>query len=331
MIKYDEPSLNLKNLQKEIAVLSSLKNSHIVNLIEFIEKVDYIKRNGTKKSVLAIVMELVPGGELFEYVADSGKFNESVARTYFHQLIESNIPLQIIFIVIYLALEYCHGQGITHRDLKPENLLFDENFNLKIADFGFATLVAGNQGDGQLYTVLGTPSYMAPEIHLRQPYSGPAVDLFASGVILFIMMSGNPPFGLAEPKDPHYKLLCINRHETFWAAHSRGKAPGFYCAEFKQLINAMFSLDPSQRLSLAEVKNHAWYKGPTVEMKIIKAEFIKRKKMVDTELLRQKEIKIKQKELEKVKNQNPYGTTFTGIKPFKGRGDLEAVNLIICT
>ena len=89
MIKYDEPTLNLKNLQKEIAVLSSLTHPHIVNLIEFIEKVDYIKRNGTKKSVLAIVMELVPGGELFEYVADSGRFSEPVARTYFHQLIES--------------------------------------------------------------------------------------------------------------------------------------------------------------------------------------------------------------------------------------------------
>jgi len=274
--------------------------------VEFIEVAEYHKKNGKSYKALAIVMVLVPGGELFEYVADTGRFSETVARSYFRQLIET--------------IEYCHNQGVCHRDLKPENLLFDENFVLKVADFGFATLIAGHSGDGQLYTILGTPSYMAPEIHLKQPYSGPAVDLFASAIILFIMLSGTPPFAQADPKDPHYKLLCINRHDTFWAAHSRGKPSGFYTAEFKSLMNSMLALDPSQRLSLAEIKAHAWYNGPVLEQKGLTAEFKIRKTKVDEELKKQKEAKEKQKQLEKMTAANQYGNNaFTGVNPFRGR------------
>ena len=70
------------------------------------------------------------------------------------------------------GLEYVHKKGIAHRDLKPENLLLDENFNLKICDFGFAAPVIGKEGLGHLKTRLGTENYMAPEIHMRKPYMG---------------------------------------------------------------------------------------------------------------------------------------------------------------
>lgn len=88
------------------------------------------------------------------------------------------------------GLLYIYNQGIAHRDLKPENLLFDKNFDLKMADFGFATVLSKYSNPNEykkLKTYCGTRTYMAPEINLRLNYNGTAVDLFASGVILFIM------------------------------------------------------------------------------------------------------------------------------------------------
>lgn len=115
------------------------------------------------------------------------------------------------------GLEYLHNSGLAHRDMKPENVLFDRNFMVKVADFGFATSLAGKDGSGMLKTILGTESYMAPEIHNHEKYSGTAVDIFATGIILFIMYAGHPPFMKADPKsDAYYKCLCNNRHATFW-------------------------------------------------------------------------------------------------------------------
>lgn len=308
IIKHSHPSLNLKTLKKEIEMLSLLKHPHIVNLVDFYESVDYVKKNGAMYKAVAIAMELAPGGELFEFVADSGKFSEEVARTYFRIIIET--------------LEYCHGQGIAHRDMKPENLLFDANFQLKIADFGFATLFAGKDGSGQLHTILGTESYMAPEIHLKKPYSGPSVDLFATGIILFILISGTPPFAKADPKsDPHYKLICAGRNDVFWKAHERSKTkpPGqenFYSLEFRDLMNALLSLDPASRPTIEQIKNHAWYNGAVVDENILKSEFSQRKKLVDAELQRQREAKQKQKLMAKMQTHHAQGA-FTGIKPFR--------------
>lgn len=109
------------------------------------------------------------------------------------------------------GLAYLHNKGICHRDMKPENLLYDDDFNLKIADFGFATTLAGRDGDGLLRTILGTESYMCPEIHKKEKYEGASADLFAAGIILFILITGHPPFMKADPKDPYYKLLTVNK------------------------------------------------------------------------------------------------------------------------
>ncbi len=108
----------------EVQALTHLHHPNIVNMIEFSQDGIVQKKNGGQYPVIYIVLELATGGEFFDYIATGGRFDESVARFYFKQMIE--------------ALYYVHQKGATHRDLKPENLLFDGHYNLKIADFGFA-------------------------------------------------------------------------------------------------------------------------------------------------------------------------------------------------
>lgn len=162
--------------------MSALTHKNIVRQYECGYS-NYVKDSGKQKQVLYIVLELAQGGELFDFIANTGRFEEKVARYYFKQFME--------------GLDYCHSKGITHRDLKPENVLLDNNFDLKIADFGFAAPVEGRDGSGYLVSKLGTLNYMAPEIHLKQPYQGRSVDLFAAAIILFIMVAQHPPFTTA--------------------------------------------------------------------------------------------------------------------------------------
>ena len=109
--------------------------------------------------------------ELFYFLYHTGRFDEKLAKFYFMQILD--------------GLAYSHNSGIAHRDLKPANFLLDDNYNLKIADFGFAAPLMGKDGSGWLTTKLGTPGFMAPEIGLGQPYEGEVIDLFAVGVTLF--------------------------------------------------------------------------------------------------------------------------------------------------
>lgn len=139
--------------------------------------------------------------------------------------------------------------------------------NLKIADFGFSASLDGRDGSGKMRTVLGTEGYMAPEIISKQPYSGVKVDLFAAGVILFITLTGHPPFSKAEQKScPYYRCLSTGKELKFWDAHARNKEQGFFSPELTHLLTRLFSPDPANRPSMAEILNDPWVKGATVSI-----------------------------------------------------------------
>lgn len=131
----------MKTLEQEVSVYSSLDHKYLVRLLEYKNDAKWVKSNGHQINVAYMVLEFVQGGELFDYVA-LGALPEPVCRFYFKQMLQ--------------VMHYVHTKGIAHRDLKPENIMLDADFNIKVADFGFAAPVQGRDGGGYLKTFLGT-------------------------------------------------------------------------------------------------------------------------------------------------------------------------------
>lgn len=233
--------------------MKKLDHPNIVKLIDYSDSSHAVKEDGTKISVNYIAMEYEENGEVFDYVAQTGKFSEKESRYFFHQLIN--------------ALEYMHEMGYAHRDIKPENLLLDGEFNLKIADFGFATK------DKVSKSKKGTYGYMAPEVLAGEPYKGVESDLFSSAVILFIFLTQHPPFVRAEPTDRYYKRIAEERFDKFWSTYEDDNLS----QSFIDLFTKMVSYDSTQRLTLKEVKEHEWFNGPVSTPSEMKRAFARRK------------------------------------------------------
>lgn len=259
-----ENSSTMSTFKTEIDVMKEINHLNVINLVKYSYEGTLKKLNGeTKDKVTYLTLELASGGELFDFIAQTGAFSEPVARYYFKQIIE--------------AFEYLHSKGISHRDMKPDNIMLDEEFNVKIADFGFSSKAASNQ------SFKGTRSYMAPEILIGAKYYGHMVDIFAAGIILFIMVTQIPPFQMAHPKDGWYKFVCSNRMDKFWKYHGQNQEEGidFFSKEFIDLITWIFNFDHTTRPSLAEIKTHPWYKGETATKDEIIEEFTKRKELLE--------------------------------------------------
>ena len=198
-----------------------------------------IKANGRGYPVKAvIVLELAQCGELFNFVDNSGFFEEKYARYFFQYIIE--------------GLEYCHKSGFAHRNINPQTILLDKDFNVKIADFGFNGPIRGRDGSYLLTKKLGTASYMAPELLRGDRYSGEAVDLFAAAIVLFICVAGHPPFTCALDTDCHYELIVNKRWNFFWKLHVNRKPGGdsFFSDGFKSLMESMFQRESTLRLNM---------------------------------------------------------------------------------
>lgn len=240
-----QKQVSMQQVHKEIKVMRVMQHPNIIRLLGYDLKSKYKER-----SCIVMVQELAPRRELFEYLMHSGTFSQELARTVFSQLC--------------VGLETLHKKGITHRDLKPENVLFDSQFTLKIVDFGFATAFYKAGTARIVKTVLGTRGYMAPEIGNSEPYTE-KVDVFASGVILFILMSGFPPFRETVEKDWWWNKILSGRVNLFWLAHER-KAPQFKKdSQVKDLISKMIAVNPDDRPTISEVRKHPWMKGPRLE------------------------------------------------------------------
>ncbi|XP_075142758.1 calcium/calmodulin-dependent protein kinase type II subunit delta isoform X29 [Leptodactylus fuscus] len=216
-----------QKLEREARICRLLKHPNIVRLHDSISEEGYHY----------LVFDLVTGGELFEDI---------VAREYYSEADASHCIQQILEAVLH-----CHQMGVVHRDLKPENLLLaskSKGAAVKLADFGLAIEV---QGDQQAwFGFAGTPGYLSPEVLRKDPYGKP-VDMWACGVILYILLVGYPPFW---DEDQHrlYQQIKAGAYD-FPSPEWDTVTP-----EAKDLINKMLTINPAKRITASEALKHPW-------------------------------------------------------------------------
>ncbi|CAI2364797.1 unnamed protein product [Moneuplotes crassus] len=239
----------IRHFQCECEALSQLQHPYIVRLLDFKESGTRVDDMDNVTNVRYAALELAENGNLLDYVVDKS-MDDRVVRYYFRQLLQ--------------GIDFMHNSGYCHRDLKLENILLDNEYNIKISDFGFATSLRGSNQDNQLYDCKGTLRYMAPEIFKGTGYLGRSVDIFALGVILFSMKTGRPPFmRMAAAQDPLYSLLHSYQYDGYWMMwDSFAQQSGFELPmSFKNLFIAMICYYPNSRLSLTEILRAEWMLG----------------------------------------------------------------------
>ncbi|XP_048373168.1 serine/threonine-protein kinase BRSK1 isoform X3 [Sphaerodactylus townsendi] len=213
----------LMKVEREIAILKLIEHPHVLKLHDVYEN----------KKYLYLVLEHVSGGELFDYLVKKGRLTPKEARKFFRQIVS--------------ALDFCHSYSICHRDLKPENLLLDEKNNIRIADFGMASLQVG---DSLLETSCGSPHYACPEVIKGEKYDGRRADMWSCGVILFALLVGALPFD----DDNLRQLLEKVKRGIFHMPH-------FIPPDCQNLLRGMIEVEPEKRLSLEQIQKHPWFLG----------------------------------------------------------------------
>ncbi|XP_037352325.1 LOW QUALITY PROTEIN: NUAK family SNF1-like kinase 2 [Talpa occidentalis] len=210
---------DLINIRREIEIMSSLNHPHIIAIHEVFEN----------SSKMVIVMEYASRGDLYDYISERPRLSERDARHFFRQIVS--------------AVHYCHQNGVVHRDLKLENILLDANGNIKIADFGLSNLY--HQGKF-LQTFCGSPLYASPEIINGKPYTGPEVDSWSLGVLLYILVHGTMPF---DGQDHKTLVRQISN-----GAYREPPKPSDACG----LIRWLLMVNPTRRATLEDVVSHWW-------------------------------------------------------------------------
>ncbi|XP_075697755.1 calcium/calmodulin-dependent protein kinase type II subunit gamma isoform X15 [Rhinoderma darwinii] len=216
-----------QKLEREARICRLLKHPNIVRLHESI----------SEEGFHYLVFDLVTGGELFEDIVAREYYSEADASHCIHQILES--------------VNHIHQHDIVHRDLKPENLLLASKCKgaaVKLADFGLAIEV---QGDQQAwFGFAGTPGYLSPEVLRKDPYGKP-VDIWACGVILYILLVGYPPFW-DEDQHKLYQQIKAGAYD-FPSPEWDTVTP-----EAKNLINQMLTINPAKRITADQALKHPW-------------------------------------------------------------------------
>jgi serine/threonine protein kinase len=225
------------SFQRELDIAIKLQHPNVIELLDVVFWDRYV----------CLVMEYASGGELFQQIANTGAMPEAVARGYFQQ--------------IATAAAHCHSRGICHRDLKLENILLAEPNSpiVKITDFGLAK---DEEQHSQPRTKrVGTVSYMAPEVSIASglaPYNGPAADVWSLGVILYVLVCCDYPFGF-DGSGGQSTTDVLGRVKAGEFRFPTDKIP--LSSEFMAIVSGMLTLDLGRRFTMADVMGHPWFTG----------------------------------------------------------------------
>ena len=244
---YEENSESFFNEVDILEKLSSLNSPNIIHLISYGE--DYIINNGIpeKEEKQYIILEYMPNNDLFYYATHLNGINEQKIKKIFYKILK--------------AVQQCHDKGICHRDLKLENIMFNEQNEPVLLDFGYGGLLNENE---KFTDFVGTLNYMAPEILRRIPYSGIRSDIFSLGVILFALIIQKFGFEEATPSDKLYRLIIQKKYEEYW--EKIGNIIGKeiiekVSPEFKELYLKMVAYSPNERPSIEDIIKCEWLKN----------------------------------------------------------------------
>lgn len=210
-----------ERINREIEILKKVKHYNIIKLLT----------NFENESKIYIIQEYIPGYELFEYLQNNKRLSEREACLFYQQIIS--------------GIEYLHKLGIAHRDLKPENILLSYSKVLKIIDFGLSILYSKNE---LLRTQCGSPCYAPPEMIGGKSYKGISADIWSSGIILFMMLTGHLPFNELTNKKLYNKIL-----------NGKYTIPKDLSEEAKNLIKKILEVNPKKRITIEQIKQHPWF------------------------------------------------------------------------